>query len=202
MVAALSLGILSSFFGFAAPGMLNITASKISVDYNKNKAFKFVLAVSLVTVLQSLIAIYLVKVSTESSDILSVIQKFSIAIFIILSFYFFRKSYQDHKQTTQNNKVRKPFLYGLILASANMFAIPFFYGVFLLYASKNSFFNKAGDLAFLVLGVLVGFHLIFGSYVILASKMRSKIARISKYLNLVLASLTGLIAIVSLVKLL
>ena len=130
------------------------------------------------------------------------IQKFSIAIFLLLSFYFFRKSYQEQKQTSQKSDVKKPFLYGLILASANMFAIPFFYGVFLLYASQNGVFKEISDFTLLVFGFLLGFHLIFGSYVILASKMRSRIAKISKYLNLVLASLTGLVAIVSLIKLL
>lgn len=196
------LGLSSSYLGTITPSMLNITATKISIEKSKKTAINFSIGVSFIVLFQAFFALLFLKIIHTSPIILDTIQSVSIIIFIILSVFFLKKAIQEQKNITPKKMRQNGFLTGIGLSLINMFSIPFYCGV-------GAAFNMYGwleldivSVSIFVLGSAIGTYFILYHYVLLAEKIKPKIAKFSKYLNFVLGSITGIVALVSLIKLL
>ncbi len=86
------LGFVTSFLGTLTPSMLNMTATKISLNKGKSDAVKFAFGVSIVVLLQAYVAILFTKFLRGNPDFVQSLQKIAIVIFTLLSFYFDRQS--------------------------------------------------------------------------------------------------------------
>ena len=196
------LGFSTSYLGTITPSMLNITATKISIDKNKKTAINFAIGVSFIVLFQAFFALLFLKVIHSNPIILETIQSVSIIVFTILSVFFFRKAILEQKEIATKKLTRSGFLTGIGLSLINMFSIPFYCGV-------GAAFNMYGwlkldliSVSVFVVGSALGTYFILYHYVLLAEKIKPKIAKFSKYLNFVLGSITGIVALVSLIKLL
>ena len=182
--------------------MLNITATKISIERTKKTAINFSIGVSIVVLFQAFFALLFLKVIQANPVILETIKSVAIVVFSMLSFVFFRKAIQEQKEIRSKKMTQNGFLTGVGLSAINMFSIPFYCGI-------GAFFNMYGWLELDTLSVFVfviasslGTFFILYHYVLLAEKIKPKIARFTKYLNFVLGGITGFVALISLIKLL
>jgi threonine/homoserine/homoserine lactone efflux protein len=196
------LGFSTSYLGTVTPSMLNITATKISIEKNKKTAIHFSIGVSFIVFFQAFFALLFLKVIHSNPIILDTIQSVSIIVFAILSIFFFRLAILEHKEIPSKKITKSGFLTGIGLSLINMFSIPFYCGV-------GAVFNMYGwleldllSVSIFVLGSSLGTYFILYHYVLLAEKIKSKITKFSKYLNFVLGSITGIVAFISLFKLL
>lgn len=196
------LGFMVSFIGTIPPSMLNMTTAKISLDTNKSQAVKFAYGVSLIIFVQAYLALVFAKYIHNSLEFNRSINLAAGLIFLFLSFYFFFQARKEKrlKEASIKNKP-SPFIYGFILASLNMFAIPFYCGV-------GSTLNSAGwlpldnlSILFFVIGSTLGTFSLLMVYANTAEKIQKKAAFLSKNLNYALSLLTATIAIVTLSKL-
>lgn len=195
-------GFVFSFVGSITPSMLNMTALKVSLDKGKKAANKYALGVSLIVFPQVIIAVILTKYISNNPTILETLEKFGIVIFILLSFYFYRESKKGKIKIEANNvKKENPLLTGLTLSVLNMFAIPFFSGTIVtLEVFKLFSFDKIPVL-FFTFGSVVGTFYILFLYGKFAKKIQQKTGKLTKDINIVLAVLTGFVAIFTLIKL-
>ena len=198
----LLLGFVISYLGSITPSMLNITAVKISIDYNKKIAFRYVLGVSIVVIFQAFFALLFLKVILQNPLILETIEKASVFIFAILSIVFFRKAIQENQQIASEKSIKNGFLSGLGLSFINMFSIPFYAGIGAVFNNYNWLQLDIISITLFSFGSAFGTYLILDHYVLLAEKIKPKIAQFSKYLNYVLSLITGLVAFIALVKML
>ncbi len=181
--------------------MLNMTALKISLEKNKKEANIYALGVAIIVFIQAYLAILLTKYITENPDFLKILEKTGIVIFISLSYYFY-KQYKSDKAITESQKVssNKSFLKGITLSSLNMFAIPFFFAITTTLEMFNLFSFKKLPVFLFVIGSLIGTYCILFLYVKNAQKIKQKIGKLTKDIDLVLSIITGVMACFSLIK--
>ena len=196
-------GFITSFLGSLTPSMLNMTAAKISLNKGKNSAVKFAIGVSTIVFIQAYVAILFTRYLRENPAFVQSLQKIALAIFIVLSFYFY-KQYKKDKITNKNPKQnsKNMFIVGLLLASLNMFSIPFYCGI-------TTALDMAGWLQFsqlyiitFVIGSAIGTFALLYMYLNYAEKIQSKSKGLSKNLNLILSILTGTLAVITFIKVL
>jgi len=200
------LGFVTSFLGSLAPSMLNMTATKISLNKGKNEAIKFAVGVSFIVLIQAYVATLFTRYLRENPDFVNALQKIALVIFAVLSFYFYRK-YKKEKapkslEKAKNKGHENTFIVGLLLSSLNMFSIPFYCGI-------TTALDVAGWLHFsqtyiitFVLGSAIGTFMLLFMYLKNAEKIQTKSKGLSKNLNLILSILTGVLALFTLIKVL
>ena len=195
------LGFSSSYLGTIAPSMLNITATKISLEKNKREAINYAIGVSIIVSFQAFFALLFLKTILNNPFILETIQTASIFVFGVLSIIFFRKALQERKENYQKNK-HKGFITGITLSLINMFSIPF-------YCAVAGYFNMKGwlnlttqNVIVFVIGSGLGTYFILYNYILLAQKIAQSLTTLTKYMNFVLSFITGIVALATFIKIL
>jgi len=196
-------GFISSFLGSLTPSMLNMTAAKISLNKGKNSAVKYALGVSMIVFIQAYVATLFTRYLRENPVFVESLQKIALVIFIALSFYFYRQYKKDKIEAKKPKEgYKNAFLVGLLLASLNMFSIPFYCGI-------TTALDVAGWLQFsqlyiitFVIGSTIGTFALLYMYLNYAKKIQAKSKGLSKNLNLILSMLTGVLAIITFFKVL
>lgn len=197
---AFFLGLISSYIGTMTPSMLNITATKISLEKGENSAKQFAIGVSVIVIFQAFFGLYFLTFIFENPIILNSIHKISIFIFAILSIAFFIKALQEQKEVVVKKSTKNPFLIGIGLSSINMFSIPFFCGVAAVFNMYDWLALEKYSILLFSFGSSIGTFLILYHYSILAEKLKPKIAKFTKYLNYILSVITGVAALAALLK--
>ena len=198
----LILGILTAYIGSITPSMLNMTAAKISIEKDKKTALQFAIGVSSVVFIQALLALLFLKAIHSNPLILDSIQIISIIIFMVLSIVFLKKALNEQKAIIPKKSLKNGFLTGIGLSFINMFSIPFYCGIGAVFNMYGWLSLELSKVMFFVIGAVIGTYLILNHYVLLAEKIKPKIAKFTKYLNFILAVITGFVAVFSLIKIL
>lgn len=202
LFATFFIGMISSYLGSITPSMLNITATKISLEKGKKTASWFAVGVSFIVIFQAFFGLYFLKIINKNPFILQGIQIIAIVIFAVLSVVFFRKALHEKRQEPAKKISSNGFISGVGLSIINMFAIPFFCGVGALFDMYHLILLEPIDIVIFAIGSSLGTFFILYNYIVLAEKIKPKIARFTQYLNYILSAITGIVAIFSLVKLL
>ena len=194
-------GFSTSFLGMVFPSMLNMTTVKISIERGKLNAIKFALGVSTITLLQAYIAIFFTKFLKENPEFIIILKKVALVIFAMLSFYFYKEFKKDNKSTSEfKQKCKDTFLVGLFLSALNMFAIPFYYGITTVLNNFGWMKLSQNNILLFVIGSAIGTFMILYSYSNFANILNRKNKVKSNKLSLVLSILTGVLAIITLIK--
>jgi threonine/homoserine/homoserine lactone efflux protein len=192
-------GFLFATLGVLPPGLVNITAAKISVNYTIKSALKFIRGATLVVFFQTILAFYFAKFFQDNPAIVNNLKLLGSVVFVLLTLFFLGKGIQKllQQETLEQTKItsfKNPFVYGMIISVLNVFPIPY-YAFASLYTSSftQDFFTKTNS-AFFVLGVTIGSLLVFVGYAYLFKKIQHKVQFFIKNINFVLAFITALIA--------
>ncbi|MCF6212940.1 MAG: LysE family transporter [Flavobacteriaceae bacterium] len=202
LVLTFILGLIAAFIGLIPPSMLNMTAIKISTTKGKSKAVNYAIGVSATVLIQATLALLITKLLEENDHLLVYVNEVASFIFIMLSVYFFRKGFSERKANyTNKQKIKSNFITGLLLSFLNMFAIPYYCGVgSALVMSGYLLFDKLSIL-FFVTGAALGTFLILYMYIYTAQKVLNKLQGFTKNINFILSAITGLLGIITLIKL-
>jgi len=196
------LGIVSAFIGLIPPSMLNMTAVKISTTKGRRKAEIYAVGVSITVFFQATVALLITKLLKDNQEYLIYVKEVAAVIFIILSVYFFRKGFSERKENyIPRQRIKNNFTVGLLLSLLNMFAIPYYCGIgAALDIAGYLDFSKLSILSF-VIGATIGTFLILFLYIFTAQKVSHKIQPMTKNINFILAVITGVLGIITLVNL-
>ena len=82
-------GYLAAFIGLIPPGLLNMTAAKIGVKQGRKPALIFSLGVLFVVCIQTGIGLLFARYLERHPEIVAILQKVALGIFLALTFYFF-----------------------------------------------------------------------------------------------------------------
>ena len=183
------------------PSMLNMTATKISIEKGKTDAIKYAIGVSIVVFIQVYIAIIFTNYLRNNPFFVQSLQKIAIVIFILLSVYFFKQFKQDKNQVKAIKKnYTNSFSTGILLSLLNMFAIPFYCGVTTTLDIYGWFNFSQVTILLFVIGSTLGTFILLYTYSKYALIIQNKSKILSKNLNLVLSFLTGGFALITLIK--
>ncbi len=195
------LGFITSFLGTLTPSMLNMTATKISLNKSKSDAVKFAVGASIIVLAQVYIAILFTKFLRSNPAFVRSLQEIAIAIFSLLSYYFYRQSKKDKAPTDSiKEETGNSFVVGLMLSSLNMFSIPFYCGVTTALDVVGWLrFSQQNILGFVIGSALGTFSLLY-MYAHYAKLIQLKSKGLAKNLNLILSILTGVLAFITLIN--
>jgi threonine/homoserine/homoserine lactone efflux protein len=199
----LLLGLVAALVGVAPPGLLNLMVAKLSAVEGKKSSLFFAVGACVVVIFQTYLALLSAEFLYKNPDVIKVLQQVGVLVFLVLTIYFFRKGKSQHiaKDLDVSRTKKSYFLSGMLLSSLNLLPIPYY--VFLsLWFSRNGLFSfiYQQEHAF-VFGVLIGTFVVFYLYMLFFKKKTGHSPNFfSTYANYIIGTITGLIALLTMIK--
>lgn len=201
-ITPLFFGFISAFIGIIPPGLINMTAAKVNHKEGKRNALWFVLGAILVICFQVFFAILFAKVINRRPDLVTLMREIGFGIFTALTIYFLliAKKPKGKSKKLKNKSKTKRFFLGMLLSALNFFPIPYYVFISISLASYKLFSFDTTSIFIFVNGVIVGSFLVFYFYISFFGRIESKRDYIMKNMNTIIGSITGLIAIITLIN--
>lgn len=203
-ILPLVLGFSIAFLAVILPGLINMTAAKISLQESKNEAISFAAGAATIVFFQTFIAVMFARFISNHDEIVATLQEIGIFIFSGLSVYFFwiakkpKKLKADRIVKGKSNR----FFFGMLLSMLNLLPIPFYVFASMGLAAAGYFsFDKIPVSSF-VIGVVLGSFSVFYLYIVAFKKIEKKTEFLMQNINIVIGSVTTFMAVVTLIKLL
>jgi len=196
----LFLGFITASVGIIPPGLINMTAAKVSVNEGRTRAMVFALGATLIILIQTFIAVLFARFIDKNPDIVILLREIGLVIFIVLTFFFFWKANRNRtkKKEFKLRSKRSRFFLGMLLSALNFFPIPFYVFVSVTLASYNYFSFEKQFISTFVVGSGIGAFFAFYCYIAFFEKMESKSTFLLKNMNYIIGTITGLISILTL----
>ena len=200
IVTSLFLGFFTAFIGIIPPGLINMTAAKVNLKEGKRNAMWFVLGAILVIFFQSFFAILFAKIINRRPDLVTLLREVGLGIFATLTFYFLvlAKKPKDKTRKFKKNSKTNRFFMGMLLSGLNFFPIPYYVFVSVTLASFKLFSFDPTSIFIFVNGVILGSFLVFYCYISFFNKIENKTDYVTKNMNTIIGSITGLISMITL----
>ncbi len=195
-------GFIFALLGVIPPGLLNMTAAKISVKENRRNAFLFSLGVITTVSAQTYIALLFARYLDKHPEIIEVLQQVGLGIFICLTgFFLFIAKEKKHPQAEVPFKSKKHrYFQGMFLAFLNVFPLPYWVYLSITFAAFGWFDFSKTFITFCVAGSALGtlaMLVIYAHYFDYAKKKRKEF-RLN--INYIIGGITALISIITLIK--
>lgn len=203
LVLPLLLGFFVASAGIIPPGLINMTAAKVSIKDGRSKAISFSIGASSVIFLQTILALLFAKYIDSKPDFIVILQEIGLFFFLALTAYFFWLS-RKPKQPKEELKIRSNsnrFFLGMLLSGLNLFPIPYYVFVSITLSTYNYFFFDNGFIYPFVLGAVLGSFFVFYLYIIFFKKEGKTSAFIIENANTIIGSITGVISLITILKL-
>lgn len=200
----LVLGFFIAFLAVIPPGLINMTAAKISLQEGKNEAISFALGASVIIFFQTFIAVLFARFINKHQEIVSTLQEIGIFIFSLLSVYFFWIAKKPKKIKTDSRVKGKSnrFFLGMLLSTLNLLPIPFYVFASMTLAASGYFSFDKIPVAEFVIGVMIGSFTVFYIYIVAFKKIENKTEFLMRNINTIIGSVTTFMAVLTLFKLL
>jgi threonine/homoserine/homoserine lactone efflux protein len=200
----LFLGFFIAFLAVIPPGLINMTAAKISLQEGKNEAISFALGASVIIFFQTFIAVLFARFISNHQEIVSTLQEIGIFIFSLLSVYFFWIAKKPKKIKTDSRVKGKSnrFFLGMLLSTLNLLPIPFYVFASMTLAASGYFGFDKIPVAEFVIGVMIGSFTVFYIYIVAFKKIENKTEFLMRNINTIIGSVTTFMAVLTLFKLL
>lgn len=199
-------GFLAAIVGIFPPGLINMTAAKVSVTDGRRRALVFVFGALIVIFIQTYISVLFAQYINKNIEIVILLREIGLAIFTLLSLYFLFFA-KEPKPILNKNKIqlkskRSRFFMGMLISAINFFPIPYYVLVSITLASYNFFTFNNLSIYSLVTGVVIGSFSVFYCYVVFFEKLKSKTDYFIKNMNSIIGIITGIVAIITLINVL
>ena len=188
------LAILVAFLGFSPPGMLNMTALKISLEHPRQQALRFVLGASSVIFVQALIAVTFAKFLARNPELIRYLTYAAIGVFLLLAYFFYRQA-RKKVQIELKEGGNQSYWAGFSMAWMNMLAIPFFLGYSTILEAKGALETQAPHNWLFAFGAMSGAFSLFMLYVSFARVIQQRVQFIARNINYILSLLFLVLAL-------
>ena len=194
--------LLIALVGVIPPGLLNMTAAKISIKEGYSRGLVFSLGVCVIVIIQTLIAVIFARYLSKHSEVVRILQQVAFVLFVLITVYFFLLATKDPKPEVEADRKskRSQFFYGMVLSALNVFPIPYQAYMSITLASLGWITLDNPNIASYVAGAASGTFVMLYIYVFFLKKIKSKKLKSQKNMNYIIGSITGVIAIVTLIN--
>lgn len=204
IVLPLALGIVLSAAGVLLPGLINMTAAKLSLKEGRHRAVIFALGASVVVFFQTYIAVSFAKFLYSKPEIIYILEEVGVVIFTVLTLFFLfiarRKKEKKDKDIVKPGSRWGNFLLGALLSALNFFPIPYYVFISVSFSSYGYFAFERLFIFLFVLGVVAGSFSVFYLYIVFFKKLEHRTEFFMKNVNYLLGGVTGLVSIITLIK--
>ena len=195
-------GLIIALIGVIPPGLLNMTAAKVSLKEGASRGIVFSVGVCVIVCFQTWIAAIFARYLSQHQDVVEILQRVALVIFILITIYFFLLAQKQPKPDVEANIRSKHsrFFQGMLLSALNVFPIPYQAYMTITIASFGWMAFDKISIASYVAGAAMGTFIMLYIYIFFFHKIKDKNFTSQKNMNYIIGSITGIIAIVTLIN--
>jgi threonine/homoserine/homoserine lactone efflux protein len=188
--------------GVIPPGLLNMTAAKISLKEGYVRGIMFSVGVCVIVIFQTYIAAIFARYISNHPDVVDILQRVAFVVFVLLTIYYFliAKKQPQLKVETNIKSKHSRFFQGMLLSGINTLPIPY-------HAYMTTTLASIGWLSFentmiisYVAGAAMGTFVMLYVYIFFFEKIKDKNFTSQKNMNYSIGTITGIIAIITLIN--
>lgn len=195
------IGFTAALIGVIPPGLLNMTAAKISMKQGRKIALLFSVGVCVIVCLQTFLALIFARYLDKHPEIVDSLQKVALGIFLCLTVYFFfiaKDTRREAPKEMEHSKTNR-FFYGIFLAAINLLPLPYWVYISITFASFGWFsFDQMSLWAAVIASGLGTFAMLF-MYIQFFRNQKEK-RTIHFNMNYIIGIITALISIITFFK--
>lgn len=203
LISPFFIGFIAAAIGITPPGLINMTAAKVSLKDGKIEAIFFAIGATIIVFFQTSLALLFANFINSRPDIISRLQEIGLFIFIALTIYFFWKAKRP-KLPKSEVKVRSKtnrFFLGMLFSALNVFPIPYYVFVSITLSTYGYFYFLQSSIYAFVTGAVIGSFLVFYLYILFFKKRDAKSSFLMNNGNYIIGTITGLVSLITLFKL-
>ena len=195
------IGFVAALIGVIPPGLLNMSAAKISNEEGRKQAILFSIGVSVTVIIQTYLALIGARYLDSHPEVISILQKVGLGIFICLTIYFLfiakdtRREVPKEVEHTKTNR----FFKGMMIASLNLLPLPYWVYIGVTFAGFGWFSFEQLSLIAAVIGSGLGTLAMLLLYIQFFKRNDNK-PRVQTNMNVVIEIITAIIAIITAFK--
>jgi len=196
------LGMIIALIGVIPPGLLNMTAAKISLKEGYTRGIMFSIGVCLIVMVQTYIAVIFARYLSNHPDVVDILQRVALVIFILISIYylvFAKKTSRPDIEHHVKSKHSRLF-FGMFLSSLNMFPIPYQAYMSITVATFGWLTFDLTSIASYVAGAAMGTFVMLYVYIFFFDKIKNRAFTSQKNMNYIIGGITGVISIFTLIN--
>ncbi|RMA66358.1 LysE family translocator [Ulvibacter antarcticus] len=196
-------GFLAALIGVIPPGLLNMSAAKISMKEGRKAAVLFSIGVCVTVFIQTYIALLFAKYLDHHPEIVDILQKVALGIFICITIYFFFIAKDTRREIPENGKHSKTnrFFYGMLLGALNLLPFPYWVYISITFAGFGWFQFTQPELWAAVIASGLGTFVMLMLY-IQFFKRKEATTKMKVNMNYIIGIITATISVITFLKVL
>jgi threonine/homoserine/homoserine lactone efflux protein len=198
------LGLFVALIGVIPPGLLNMTAAKISLREGPGRGITFSSGVCLVVFIQTYIAAIFARYLSNRPDVVEILQRVAFVIFVLITIYFLviARHQKEAKIETDVKSKRSRFFHGMLLSALNVFPIPYQAYMTITLASFGLMDFERLSIVTYVTGASMGTFVMLYVYIFFFDKIKERKFTSQKGMNYIIGTITGIVALITFINIL
>jgi threonine/homoserine/homoserine lactone efflux protein len=198
------LGLFVALIGVIPPGLLNMTAARISLKEGAGRGIMFSTGVCIVVFAQTYIAAIFARYLSNRPDIVEILQRVAFVIFVLITIYFLvlASKQKEAKVETEIKSKHGRLLHGMLLSALNVFPIPYQAYMTITLASFGWMDFERTSIVTYVTGAAMGTFVMLYFYIFFFDKIKDKKITSQKSMNYSIGAITGLVALITFINIL
>jgi len=204
ITAAFFIGLIIALIGVITPGLLNMTAAKISLKEGYARGIMFSVGVCVTVIFQTYIAAIFARYISNHQDVVDILQRVAFVVFVLITIYFLliAKKQPELKVDTNSKSKHSRFFQGMFLSAINTLPIPYHAYMTTTLASMGLLTFENTIIISYVAGAAMGTFVMLYVYIFFFEKIRGKAFTSQKSMNYSIGTITGIIALITLINIL
>jgi threonine/homoserine/homoserine lactone efflux protein len=196
------LGLIIALVGVVPPGLLNMTAAKISLKEGHTRGVVFSIGVSTIVLIQTYVAAIFASYLSHHSEIVEILQRVAFVVFVLITIYFLFIAKIEPKEVAEPEirSKKSRFFQGVFMSGINVFPIPYQAYMTITIASFGWLdFNQISIISY-VAGAAMGTFVMLYVYMFFFDRIKNKSITSQKSMNYLIGTVTGVISIITLIN--
>ncbi len=196
------LGLFFALVGVIPPGLLNMTAAKISLKEGHVRGIVFSIGVCVVVFAQTYLAAIFARYLSMHPEVVGILRSVALVIFVLITIYFLFIAKASSKQQIQPKVKSKHsrFFQGMLMSAINVFPIPYQAYMTITLASIGWLNFEQTSIVSYVAGAGMGTFVMLYIYIFFFDKIKSKSFTSQKNMNYIIGGITGIISMLTIIK--
>lgn len=196
------LGLFLAMVGVIPPGLLNMTAAKISLKEGYVRGVMFAIGVCVVVLIQTYVAAIFARYLSKHQEVIDILQRVAFVIFVLITVYFLLVAKKDpppHEELEMRSKHSR-FFQGMFMSAINVFPIPYQAYMTITLASFGWLDFSHTSIFSYISGAAMGTFVMLYVYIFFFHKIKDRSIASQKSMNYIIGSITGIISVVTLIN--
>ncbi len=190
--------------GVIPPGLLNMTAARISLKEGAGRGIMFSTGVCTIVFVQTYIASIFARYLSNRPDVVDILQRVAFVIFVLIAVYFLvlAKTQEEPEIEEPVKSKHSRYFHGVFLSALNVFPIPYQAYMTITLASFGWMDFERLSIITYVTGATMGTFVMLYVYIFFFDKIKEKKITSQRSMNYSIGIITGIVALVTLTNIL